>query len=84
MILWVVRIRSLDVCGIAEDDGSLRHRPLPQYLFWERLVPPHFPGLAAREARLATPYGQDRHGLHSANAPLRLHQTCRERGKASP
>ncbi len=42
----------------------------------ERLVPPRFTGLAAREARLATPYEQDRHGLHSANAPLRPHQTC--------
>lgn len=50
----------------------------------ERLVQPRFTGLAAREARLATPYGQDRHGLHSADAPLPPHQTCRERGKASP
>ena len=33
MVLLIVRIRSLDVSGIAEDDGSLRHRPLPQYLF---------------------------------------------------
>lgn len=52
--------------------------------FWERLVHPRFTGLAAREARLATPYGQDRHGLHYASAPLRPHQTCRKRGKASP
>lgn len=37
-----------------------------------------------RSARLATPHRQDRHGLHSALAPLRPHQTCRERGKASP
>ena len=44
----------------------------------ERLVHPRFTGLAAREARLATPYGQDRHGLHSALAPLRPHQTCRK------
>lgn len=51
---------------------------------WERLVHPRFTGLAAREARLATPYGQDRHGLHYAGAPLRPHQTCRKRGKASP
>lgn len=51
---------------------------------WERLVRPRFTGLAAREARLATPYRQDRHGLHSAYAPLRPHQTCRERGKAPP
>mgnify|MGYP004672197053 FL=1 len=50
----------------------------------ERLVPLHFTGLSAREARLATPHRQDRHGLHSALAPLRPHQTCRERGKASP
>ncbi len=50
----------------------------------ERLVPPRFTGLSAREARLATPYGQDRHGLHYAPAPLRPHQTCRKRGKASP
>ena len=42
----------------------------------ERLVHPCFTGLAAREARLATPYGQDRHGLHSAYVPLRPHQTC--------
>ena len=28
----IVRIRSLDVSGIAEDDGSFRHRPLPQCL----------------------------------------------------
>ena len=42
----------------------------------ERLVHPRFTGLAAREARLATPYGQDRHGLHYAYAPLRPHQTC--------
>ena len=51
---------------------------------WERLVHPRFTGLTAREARLATPYGQDRHGHHSADAPLRPRQTCRERGKASP
>lgn len=51
---------------------------------WERLVHPRFTGLSAREARLATPYGQDRHGLHSADAPLRPHRTCRKRGKASP
>lgn len=44
----------------------------------ERLVHPRFTGLTAREARLATPYGQDRHGLHSAFAPLRPHQTCRK------
>lgn len=50
----------------------------------ERLVHPCFTGLAAREARLATPHRQDRHGLHYAFAPLRPHQTCRERGKASP
>lgn len=50
----------------------------------ERLVHPRFTGLTAREARLATPYGQDRHGHHSADAPLRPRQTCRERGKASP
>lgn len=50
----------------------------------ERLVHPCFTGLAAREARLATPCGQDRHGLHYDFAPLRPHQTCRERGKASP
>lgn len=49
----------------------------------ERLVHPRFTGLAAREARLATPYGQDRYGLHYAYAPLRPRQTCR-RGKASP
>ena len=42
----------------------------------ERLVHPRFTGLAAREARLATPYGQDWHGLHYASAPLRPHQTC--------
>ena len=62
----------------------LRHRPLPQCLFWERLVHPRFTGLTAREARLATPYGQDRHGLHYAGAPLRPHQTCLKRGKATP
>ena len=45
----------------------------------ERLVHPRFTGLAAREARLATPYGQDRHGFHSAYAPLRPHQTCRRK-----
>ena len=33
MVLPIVRIRSLDVSGIAEDDGSCRHRPLPQCLF---------------------------------------------------
>ena len=44
----------------------------------ERLVNPRFTGLAAREARLATPYGQDWHGLHYADAPLRPHQTCRK------
>ena len=32
MVLLIVRIRSLYVSGIAEDDGSLRHRPLPQCL----------------------------------------------------
>jgi len=51
---------------------------------WERLVHPRFPGLAARDARLATPYGQDRHGLHYASAPLCPHQTCQKKGKASP
>ena len=51
---------------------------------WERLVHPRFTGLTAREARLATPHRQDRHGLHYADATLRPHQTCRERGKASP
>ena len=45
---------------------------------WERLVHPRFTGLAAREARLATPYRQDRHGLHYADAPLRPHLTCRK------
>lgn len=35
----------------------------------ERLVQPRFTGLSAREARLATPYGQDRHG----SIPLTLH-----------
>ena len=29
----IVRIRSLYVSGIAEDDGSCRHRPIPQCLF---------------------------------------------------
>ena len=33
MSFLIVRIRSLDVSGIAEDDGSFRHRPLPQCLF---------------------------------------------------
>lgn len=46
---------------------------------WERLVHPRSTGLAAREARLATPYWQDRHGLHYAYAPLRPHQTCRRK-----
>ena len=46
---------------------------------WERLVHPRLTGLSAREARLATPYGQDRHGLHYAYAPLRPHQTCRRK-----
>lgn len=32
MALMIVRIRSLYVSGIAEDDGSCRHRPLPQCL----------------------------------------------------
>lgn len=50
----------------------------------ERLVHPRFKGLSAIEARLDTPYGQDRYGLHHAYAPLRPRQTCRENGKASP
>ena len=33
MILQIVRVRSLYVSGIAEDDGSYRRRPLPQCLF---------------------------------------------------
>ena len=31
-LFLIVRVRSLDVSGIAEDDGSFRHRPLPQCL----------------------------------------------------
>ena len=44
----------------------------------ERLVHPRFKGLSAIEARLATPYGQDRYGLHYAYAPLRPRQTSEE------
>ena len=33
MSFLIVRIRSLGVSGVAGDDGSFRHRPLPQCLF---------------------------------------------------
>ena len=83
MSLLIVRIRSLDVSGIAEGDGSFVTVHFRNVCLGEA-VHPRFTGLSAREARLATPYGQDRHGLHYASAPLRPHQTCRKRGKASP
>ena len=83
-LFLIVLIRSLDIQRYCGRRRLLSSPSTSAMSVWERLVHPRFTGLAAREARLATPYGQDWHGLHYADAPLRPHQTCRKRGKASP
>ena len=69
----IVRIRSLYVSGIAEDDGSLRHRPLPQCL--SRRGSFVHASQALRPEKRGSPLPDGRTGTDSITLPLHCVRT---------
>ena len=79
MVLLIVRIRSLDVSGIAEDDGSFRHRPLPQCLFGRGSF--IHASQALRPEKRGSPLPIGRTGTDSITLPLHCVRTRPAREK---
>ncbi len=69
----IVRIRSLDVSGIAEDDGSFRHRPLPQCLSGRGSFT--HASQALRPEKRGSPLPMGRTGTDSITLPLHCVRT---------